>query len=127
MATVELTSENFDAMTGNDGLVLVDFWAAWCGPCRMFGPVFERVSERHLDAVFAKVDTEAQPELASAFGISSIPTLMVIRQGVVLYAQPGALPETALEDLIGQARELDMAEVRDSIAQRGETAHAGSA
>jgi thioredoxin 1 len=127
MATVELTSENFDAMTGNDGLVLVDFWAAWCGPCRMFGPVFERVSERHPDAVFAKVDTEAQPELASAFGISSIPTLMVIREGVVLYAQPGALPETALEDLIGQARELDMAEVRESIAQRGETAHAGSA
>jgi thioredoxin 1 len=127
MAAVELTSENFDAMTGSDGLVLVDFWAAWCGPCRMFGPVFERVSERHPDAVFAKVDTEAQPELASAFGISSIPTLMVIREGVVLYAQPGALPETALEDLIGQARELDMTEVRESIARRGETAHAGSA
>ena len=127
MATVELTSENFDAMTGNDGLVLVDFWAAWCGPCRMFGPVFERVSDRHPDAVFAKVDTEAQPELAGAFGISSIPTLMVIRDGVVLYAEPGALPEAALEELIGKARELDMAEVRATIAQRDEPAQAESA
>ena len=127
MATVELTSENFDAMTGSDGLVLVDFWAAWCGPCRMFGPVFERVSGRHPDAVFAKVDTEAQPELAGAFGISSIPTLMVIRDGVVLYAQPGALPEAALEDLIGKARELDMVEVRAAIAQRNEPAQADRA
>ncbi len=116
MATVELTAENFNSTVSGDGLVLVDFWAEWCGPCRMFGPIFEQVSERHADAVFGKVDTEAQPELAAAFNIASIPTLMIIRDNVVLYQQPGALPEAALEQLITKAAELDMDEIRAGLA-----------
>ena len=117
MATVELTTENFEAVIGGADLALVDFWAAWCGPCRMFGPVFEQASEEHPDAVFGKVDTEAQQALAASFNVTSIPMLMIIRENVVLYAQPGALPAAALEELITKARELDMDEVRASIAE----------
>jgi thioredoxin 1 len=112
MATLELTAQNFEENTDREGITLVDFWASWCGPCRQFAPVYERVSEKNPDVVFGKVDTEANPDLAGTFNISAIPTLMVIRDRVVLYAQPGALPESALEDLLQQARDLDMDKVR---------------
>ncbi len=116
MATVEMTAQNFEEVVSSNDVVLIDFWAAWCGPCRSFAPVYEKISNQHPEIVFGKVDTEAQQELAGSFNIMSIPTLMVIREGVVLYSQAGALPERALADLVDQALKIDMVEVHRQLA-----------
>ena len=120
MATVELNFDTFKSTVEGNDTVFVDFWAAWCGPCRMFAPVYEQVSEDNPDIVFAKVDTEAEQRLAAEFRISSIPTLMAIRDGVVLYSQPGALPKGNLEELVKAVRDVDMDQVRADIAQQQE-------
>jgi thioredoxin len=116
MATKALTAESFNTTVQN-GIVLIDWWAAWCAPCRLFAPIFERASEQHPDVVFGKIETDEQPELANAFAIRSIPTLMIFRDGILLFAQPGMVPAAALDDLIEKVRALDMDAVRREIAE----------
>ncbi len=115
MATVKMTKDNFEEIVKNNDTILVDFWAAWCGPCKAFAPTFEKASEAHPDIVFAKVDTDAEQELAAMFQIRSIPTLMIFREQIGIFSQPGALPASALEDIIGQVQKLDMNEVRKEL------------
>lgn len=123
MATVELTSENFEETVKSNDVVIIDFWAAWCGPCVAFAPTYEKVSASLPDVVFAKVDTEAHQDLAASFNIMSIPTLMIIREQIVVFSQAGGLPEAVLVDLVHKALELDMDDVRRQIAEEQAAAH----
>jgi thioredoxin 1 len=118
MATVELTEDTFETTVLGDGIVLVDFWADWCGPCKAFAPIYDASSQDNADIVFGKVDTEANPGLSSALGIQAIPTLMIFRDGIGVFAQAGALPKPALDDVIAQARALDMDAIRREIAEK---------
>lgn len=115
MATTTITKDNLETTITNNDIVLLDCWADWCGPCKQFGPIFEDVSTKHEDVVFGKLDTENEKELASSFGIRSIPTVMAFREGILLFSQPGLLPAEALEELVGKIKDLDMAEVRAEI------------
>ena len=117
MAAVDITQAQFNDIINKNDIVIVDFWAPWCGPCRAFAPIYQQVSEKYPDIVFAKINTEDEQALAGAFQIRSIPTLMIFREQVIVYAQPGSLPASALEELIGKAKELDMAAIRAEIAQ----------
>lgn len=118
MATIELTAENFASHVETDDILLVDFWASWCGPCQQFAPTYEQASEEHRDITFGSINTEEQQQLAAAAGIQSIPTLMAFRESICVFAQPGALPASALEELIGKVRELDMDDVRRQVAEQ---------
>jgi len=117
MATLELTQNNFAQTVGGNDLVIVDFWAPWCGPCRAFAPIYEAASEKYPGVVFAKVNTEVEQQLAASFSIRSIPTLMIFREQIILFSQPGSLPASALDEVIGKVRELDMEMVRKEIAE----------
>ena len=125
MATVELTKDNFEEIVNGNDMVIVDFWAPWCGPCKGFAPVFEAASEKHADIVFGKVNTDEEQELAASFNIRSIPTLMLFREKVILFSQAGALPGSALEQIVTKGKELDMAAVRKEIAGREAASTAG--
>ncbi|QDB78943.1 thioredoxin [Georgenia sp. 311] len=124
MSTVDLTADTFTETISRDGIVLVDWWASWCGPCRMFAPVYDKAAEAHEDIVFAKVDTEAEQGLAAQAAITSIPTLMAFRDGILVFAQPGALPAPALEEVIAAVRGLDMDKVREELAEQDATSGA---
>ncbi len=126
MSTTNLTDQSFQSTVDQGGIVFVDFWATWCGPCRMFAPIYERTSEKHPGIVFGKVDTDANPVTAGEWGISAIPTLMIFRDGIPLFQNPGVVPESALEDLVKQVQALDMDEVRKKIAAEAESRKAAS-
>lgn len=118
MTTIEITKDNFEDTIKNNDLVFFDFWAQWCGPCRAFGPIFEAASDKHPDAVFAKINTEEQPELAGALNIASIPTLMVFKEQIGIFSQPGALPAEVFDDLIQKVRDVDMDDVRAKLSEQ---------